>query len=80
MVTVDDRGPGFTPEMLAEFGKPYRSSKGRPGGGLGLFLVVNVARKLGGVVTAENAEIGGAEVTLTLPVASLSPEETSDVG
>lgn len=80
VVTVDDRGPGFTPEMLAEFGKPYRSSKGRPGGGLGLFLVVNVARKLGGVVTAENAEIGGAEVTLTLPVASLSPEETSDVG
>jgi two-component system sensor histidine kinase RegB len=80
VVTVDDRGPGFTPEMLAEFGKPYRSSKGRPGGGLGLFLVVNVARKLGGVVTAKNAEIGGAEVTLTLPVASLSPEEKSDVG
>lgn len=80
VVTVDDRGPGFTPEMLAEFGKPYRSSKGRPGGGLGLFLVVNVARKLGGVVTAENTEIGGAEVTLTLPVASLSPEEKSDVG
>jgi two-component system, sensor histidine kinase RegB len=70
VVTVGDRGPGFTPEMLAEFGKPYRSSKGRPGGGLGLFLVV----------TAENAEIGGAEVTLTLPVASLSPEEKSDVG
>jgi two-component system sensor histidine kinase RegB len=80
VVTVDDRGPGFTPEMLAEFGKPYRSSKGRPGGGLGLFLVVNVARKLGGVVTAENTEIGGAEVTLTLPVTSLSPEEKSDVG
>lgn len=80
VVTVDDRGPGFSPEMLAEFGKPYRSSKGRPGGGLGLFLVVNVARKLGGVVTAENTEIGGAEVTLTLPVASLSPEEKSDVG
>ena len=80
VVTVDDRGPGFTREMLAEFGKPYRSSKGRPGSGLGLFLVVNVARKLGGVVTAENAEIGGAEVTLTLPVASLSPEEKSDVG
>lgn len=80
VVRVDDRGPGFTPEMLAEFGKPYRSSKGRPGGGLGLFLVVNVARKLGGVVTAENTEIGGAEVTLTLPVTSLSPEEKSDVG
>jgi two-component system, sensor histidine kinase RegB len=80
VVKVDDRGPGFAPEMLEEFGKPYRSSKGRPGGGLGLFLVVNVVRKLGGAVTAENAEIGGAEVTLTLPVASLSPEEKSDAG
>jgi two-component system, sensor histidine kinase RegB len=80
VLTVSDRGKGFSPEMLAEFGKPYRSSKGRPGGGLGLFLVVNVARKLGGVVTAENAEIGGAEVTLTLPVTSLSPEENDDAG
>jgi hypothetical protein len=45
---VTDRGPGFAPAMLAQFGKPYQSSKGRPGGGLGLFLVVNVARTLGG--------------------------------
>ena len=43
-------GPGFAPEMLAQFGKPYQSSKGRPGGGLGLFLVVNVVRTLGGSV------------------------------
>jgi two-component system sensor histidine kinase RegB len=61
--------------MLAEFGKPYRSSKGRPGGGLGLFLVVNVVRKLGGVVSAENGVIIGATVTLKLPIASLSPED-----
>ena len=45
---VRDDGPGFAPEMLAQFGKPYQSSKGRPGGGLGLFLSVNVARTLGG--------------------------------
>ncbi len=36
--------------MLADFGKPYQSTKGRPEGGLGLFLVVNVARTLGGKV------------------------------
>jgi len=65
--------PCFSAEMLAEFGKPYRSSKGRPGGGLGLFLVVNVVRKLGGLVVAENAASRGAIVTLTLPLASLSP-------
>ncbi|MFC7554552.1 ATP-binding protein [Pseudoroseomonas wenyumeiae] len=47
VLEVSDKGPGFAPDMLAEFGKPYRSSKGRTGGGLGLFLVVNVVRKLG---------------------------------
>ena len=73
VITVTDEGPGFSAEMLAEFGKPYRSSKGRPGGGLGLFLVVNVVRKLGGFVVAENAASRGAIVTLTLPLASLSP-------
>jgi two-component system sensor histidine kinase RegB len=45
---VLDEGPGFPPEMLQQFGKPYQSSKGRPGSGLGLFLSVNVARTLGG--------------------------------
>jgi two-component system sensor histidine kinase RegB len=73
VITVSDEGPGFSEEMLAEFGKPYRSSKGRPGGGLGLFLVVNVVRKLGGVIAAENAAGKGAIVTLTLPLVSLSP-------
>jgi two-component system sensor histidine kinase RegB len=77
-LVVRDRGPGFAPEMLAQLGKPYQSSKGRPGGGLGLFLVVNVVRKLGGRVEAENrwdggwdGHEGGAVVTLHLPLAAL---------
>jgi two-component system sensor histidine kinase RegB len=73
VLSVSDEGPGFSKEMLAAFGKPYQSSKGRHGSGLGLFLVVNVVRKLGGVVVAENAPSGGAIVTLTLPLTSLSP-------
>jgi two-component system sensor histidine kinase RegB len=70
-VSVTDSGPGFAPAMLAQFGKPYQSSKGRPGGGLGLFLAVNVARTLGGSVTASNRPEGGAEVRLTLPLSSI---------
>lgn len=69
---VSDRGPGFPPEMLSEFGKPYQSSKGKPGGGLGLFLSVNVARRLGGTVTAYNRPEGGASVTLTLPLEAIA--------
>jgi two-component system sensor histidine kinase RegB len=55
----DRRGPGFAPAMLAQFGKPYQSTKGRPGGGVGLFLVVNVARTLGGAVAARNRRRAG---------------------
>ena len=57
-------------------------AKGRTGGGLGLFLVVNVARKLGGTVTARNRPGRGATVTLTLPLAAIAigeePEERDD--
>jgi len=71
-LSISDDGPGFPPAMLEEFGKPYQSSKGRPGGGLGLFLVVNVARTLGGSATAHNKPQGGATVTLTLPLSAIS--------
>jgi two-component system sensor histidine kinase RegB len=66
--------------MLEGFGKPYRSSKGRPGGGLGLFLSLNVARTLGGRIEAENRPAGGAEVRITLPLASLMPPEWAPHG
>jgi two-component system sensor histidine kinase RegB len=72
VLSVSDDGPGFLPEILQHLGKPYRSSKGREGGGLGLFLVFNVVRKLGGQVTARNRSGGGAMVTLSLPVAALA--------
>ena len=75
-LVVTDRGPGFAPAMLAQFGKPYQSTKNRAGGGVGLFLVVNVARTLGGAVSARNraeaGEEGGAEVVLTIPLASIA--------
>lgn len=74
---VRDRGPGFTAEKLARFGKPYESSKAQPGHGLGLFLAVNVMRKLGGSVAAANRDRGGAEVTLTLPMAAIAMESVS---
>jgi two-component system sensor histidine kinase RegB len=72
VLVVKDAGAGFAPEMLKNFGKPYQSSKGKPGGGLGLFLVVNVSRALGGKVSARNRPEGGAMVQLTLPLAAIT--------
>jgi two-component system sensor histidine kinase RegB len=77
VIVVADHGPGFRPEVLENLGKPYQSTKGRRGGGLGLFLVVNVLRKLGGQVTADNGP-AGAEVRLTLPLAALTIESPAD--
>jgi two-component system sensor histidine kinase RegB len=79
-LVVTDAGPGFAPALLAQFGKPYQSSKGRPGGGLGLFLVVNVARTLGGSVAARNLDAGGAEVTLTLPLSAIALDKEQHAG
>lgn len=78
VLRVSDTGPGFAPAMLKEFGKPYQSSKGRTGGGLGLFLVVNVARTVGGTVSAHNNAEGGATVTITLPLAAITLEEEEE--
>lgn len=77
-IAVHDNGPGFSAEMLTDFGKPYRSSKGKQGGGLGLFLVVNVVRKLGGLVDASNGADGGALIQLRLPLATLALEDDVD--
>lgn len=78
-IAVRDNGRGFSPDMLADFGKPYRSSKDRQGSGLGLFLVVNVVRKLGGRVDASNGADGGAMIQMRLPLATVALEEDGDV-
>jgi len=77
-ITVTDQGPGFSADMLAHFGKPYQSSKDRPGSGMGLFLVVNVAHALGGEAGARNLPGGGAEVWLRLPLVAIALEPVDD--
>jgi two-component system, sensor histidine kinase RegB len=72
---VADLGPGFSATQMENFGKPYHSTKARPGAGLGLFLVVNVIRKLGGTVSAHNRPDGGATVIVELPLAAVKYSE-----
>ena len=60
--------------MIARFGQPYSSTKGRPGGGLGLFLLVNVLRKLGGSASVANRDAGGAVVRIILPLSAVVAE------
>lgn len=78
IVAVSDGGPGFADAALESFGRPYQSTKGEPGGGLGLFLLVNVVRKLGGSVVPGRAAAGGARIEVRLPLQSLSVESGHD--
>lgn len=72
IIEVRDSGTGFAQEMLANLGRPYYSTKNRPGGGLGLFLVSNVMRKFGGSIEARNRSRHGAAVRLTFPLKAIA--------
>ncbi|GAA4021420.1 ATP-binding protein [Sphingomonas swuensis] len=67
VVEVEDQGAGFSPEQIEHLGQVGRSRKGA-GHGVGLFLAANVARRLGGSLTAANRPDGGAVVRVALPL------------
>jgi two-component system sensor histidine kinase MprB len=72
-LTVRDRGPGFDPGELGQvFDRFFRGAhaRDRPGSGLGLSIVRQVAESHGGTVSADTAEGGGAQVVLRLPLAA----------
>lgn len=67
---VTDDGPGIADEDLPHiFERFYRSAdaRQRPGSGLGLSIVKQIAQRHGGSVTAASASGGGTVVTLRLP-------------
>ena len=69
--TVRDHGSGVPPEELPRLFSSFhrgRGTEGIPGTGLGLAIVKRCAEALGGAVTAHNAEGGGAEFTVRLPL------------
>jgi len=64
-IRVEDRGPGFSPEILGRLGEPFQTTK-RGGMGLGLYLSGELARQMGGALRVQTAPSGGARVTLNI--------------
>ncbi len=67
-IIVDDDGPGLSPaerEQVAQRGQ--RLDETKPGSGLGLSIVVELAGLYGGVLTLGTAPIGGLRAELALP-------------
>jgi two-component system sensor histidine kinase MprB len=80
-VTVLDRGPGLLDDDIPHlFDRFYRSvnARSRPGSGLGLSIVRDVAERHGGSVFARPRPGGGSEIGFTLPVVTES--ETAERG
>ena len=67
-IIVDDDGPGLSPaerEQVSQRGQ--RLDETKPGSGLGLSIVIELAGLYGGVLTLGTAPIGGLRAELALP-------------
>ncbi|QGV77001.1 sensor histidine kinase [Streptomyces ficellus] len=79
---VRDHGPGFPEHVLADGPVRFRSGSADRGGGmsrgtgLGLTIVAGQAKVLGARVLYENADGGGASVTIDLGAAHRTPHTT----
>lgn len=66
-IMIEDNGRGLNEDDLATLFAPKDKTRiARQGGGLGLLLVDQFVRQLGGMITAENVEAGGARFTIIL--------------
>jgi signal transduction histidine kinase len=71
-VVVDDDGPGLTAserESVQAARRGNRLDETKPGSGLGLSIVVDLAALYGGALTLGTAPIGGLRAELVLPAA-----------
>jgi signal transduction histidine kinase len=67
-IEIDDDGPGLPPETRADVIKRGRRlDESKPGSGLGLSIVADLASLYGGSLALDVAEIGGLRVRLRLP-------------
>jgi hypothetical protein len=65
---IDDDGPGLDPqERAAALVRGQRLDESRPGSGLGLSIVVDLAAIYGGSLRLEESPLGGLRARLRLP-------------
>ena len=70
-IIVDDDGPGLSPEQRDQVAhRGQRLDESKPGSGLGLSIVVELAALYNGALTLGTAPIGGLRAELALPAGS----------
>ncbi len=91
-VVIKDDGPGFAPEIMAELGEPYVSTRRAEnlaedadpdeaiGMGLGFFIAKNLLERTGAHLDVQNVDDGGAEITVTWPRGGVEVLEEKETG
>jgi signal transduction histidine kinase len=69
-VIVVDNGPGIPPEAIEDIFKPFVSSKGSRGTGLGLPVSRKILREHGGDILVQSVVDKGSKFTLRIPMKS----------
>src|SRR3989475_10530241 len=77
-VAVADNGRGVSPDVMARLFRPFATTKGRRGTGLGLYISRQIAREAGGDLMLDSAPPGGARFVLSLPAAAPLPSAPSE--
>ncbi len=67
-VTVEDNGPGMTPEVAARAFEPFFTTKSQGGVGLGLPVVYGIVERHGGHIDLQTAPGQGCRITLFFPL------------
>lgn len=77
---VDDNGPGIEPNLMQNLFKPFHSTKGARGTGLGLAVSRKILREHGGDILVHSQPGKGSKFTLRLPVKNALSLESGIMG
>ncbi len=71
-IEFEDFGKGFDQQKITKIGTPFNTSKTENGHGLGLFLVTNTLKYIGGEILVQNKpKSAGSIVKLVIPKAAI---------
>ena len=80
VLSVTDTGSGIRADQIADVFRPFFSTKGDAGTGLGLASVAQVARRHGGAVGVESPRGLGATFAIYLPASAADRADRADRG
>ena len=77
-ILVKDTGVGLTKEQIRFIFKPFESSKGIRGSGLGLPVCQKIIREHGGTIRVEQRQPHGSRFIITLPITAGNPAQSEE--